>query len=56
LEQETLINILKKLSVYNQVVAYLGRMNIWEDLLYYLLEQDVRSADQFSDEEFVKTL
>jgi len=56
LEQETLINILKKLSVYNQVVAYLGRMNIWEDLLYYLLEQDVRSADQFSDEEFVKNL
>jgi len=56
IEQENMINILKKLAVYNQVVAFLGRMNIWEDLLYYLLENDVHSADQFSDEDFVKKL
>ncbi|HIP82369.1 MAG TPA: DNA gyrase subunit B, partial [Desulfocapsa sulfexigens] len=56
IEQDTLITILKKLSIYSQVVAYLGRMNIWEDLLYYLLENNVHSADQFGDEEFVKNL
>jgi len=56
IENENLINILKKLSVFNQVVIYLGRMNIWEDLLYYILDQDVHSADQFSDEEFVKNI
>ncbi len=56
IEQESLIKVLKKLSVYSQVVAYLGRMNIWEDLLYYLLEQNVHSADQFNDEEFVQKL
>jgi DNA gyrase subunit B len=56
IEQDDLIIALKKLSVYKQVVAYLGRMNIWEDLLYYLLENDVHSADQFSDEKFVQKL
>ncbi|MCF8056095.1 MAG: DNA topoisomerase (ATP-hydrolyzing) subunit B [Desulfocapsa sp.] len=56
IEDDDLIQILKKLSVYSQVVAYLGRMNIWEDLLYYLLEKNVHSADQFSDEDFVKDL
>jgi DNA gyrase subunit B len=56
IEQDDLIKVLKKLSVYKQVVAYLGRMNIWEDLLYYLLENNVHSADQFSDEEFVQKL
>jgi DNA gyrase subunit B len=56
IEHDNLIKVLKKLSVYSQVVTYLGRMNIWEDLLYYLLENDVHSADQFADEEFVKNL
>jgi len=55
-EQEALVKLLTKLSVYSQVVAFLGRMNIWEDLLYYLLEQDVHSADQFSDESFLQKL
>jgi len=56
IEQDALIKILKKLSVYSQVVAYLGRMNIWEDMLYYLLEKNIHSADQFGDEEFVQNL
>ncbi len=55
-EGDPLITLLKQLSVYNQVVAYLGRMNIWEDMLYYLLEKDVHSADQFTDESFVSGL
>ncbi len=56
IEGEALIQTLKKLSLYKQVVAYLGRMNIWEDMLYYLLEQDIHSADQFCSEEFVTDL
>ncbi len=56
IEGDDLIKILKKLSVYSQVVAYLGRMNIWEDMLYYLLQNNVHSADQFCDEDFVKNL
>ncbi len=56
IEKEVLVSTLKKLSIYSQVVAYLGRMNIWEDLLYYLLENKVHSADNFTDEEFVKNL
>lgn len=56
IEEDALIQTLKKLSVYSQVVAYLGRMNIWEDMLYYLLDNNVHSADQFADEDFVKNL
>ncbi len=56
LEEKNLVHILRKLSLYSQVVAYLGRMNIWEDMLYYLLDKYIHSADQFSDEDFVKNL
>ncbi len=55
-EGENLVYVLRKLSLYSQVVAYLGRMNIWEDMLYYLLDNGIHSADQFADEEFVKSL
>ena len=47
---------LRKLSVYKKIVSYLERMNIWEDMLYFLLENDVHSADQFSDESFIQGL
>lgn len=53
IEGDAFVKVLKRLSVYQQVVLYLGRMNIWEDMLYYLLDKDVHSADQFSDESFL---
>ncbi|MBU0944783.1 MAG: DNA topoisomerase (ATP-hydrolyzing) subunit B [Proteobacteria bacterium] len=56
IEQEYLVKVLRQLSIYQKVVAYLGRMNIWEDMLYFLLNNNVRSADQFTDESFVKNL
>jgi len=56
IEEEELIQQLRKLSVYERVVAYLGRMNIWEDMLYFLLSNDVHSADQFTEESFIKGL
>ena len=51
-----LIESLKKLSVYQRLVSYLNRLNIWEDLLFFLLEKGVRKADQFSDREYVEAI
>ena len=56
IENDSLIKMLKNLSVYQRVVAYLGRMNIWEEMLYFLLSNDVRSADQFTEESFIQDL
>ncbi len=54
--EETLKALLKKLSIYDKIVSYLSRMNIWEDMLYFLLSNNVHSADQFKDESFLKEL
>lgn len=51
-----LIRILEKLNTYKKIVNYLGRMNIWQDMLNFILENNVKSADQFTDEEFVRKL
>lgn len=56
LEDNNLIDQLRRLSVYERVVAYLGRLNIWEEMLYFLLINNVRSADQFTEESFVQDL
>ena len=56
LEEDSFVKLLKQLSVYQKVVAYLERMNIWEDMLHFLLSNNVNSADQFTDESFVKNL
>jgi DNA gyrase subunit B len=50
------VSILEKLSVYQKIVSYMQRMNITEDLLYLLLENGLQSADQFTDESFVRDL
>jgi DNA gyrase subunit B len=50
------VSLLEKLSVYQKIVSYMNRMNILEDMLLFLLENEIRSADQFSDESFVKGL
>lgn len=56
IEKDYLIDQLRNLSIYERVVAYLGRLNIWEDMLYFLLSNNVRSADQFAEESFVQDL
>lgn len=53
---QEMIDLLEKLSTYEKIVNYLSRMNIWDDMIFFLLANNVRSADQFSDEEFVKQL
>jgi DNA gyrase subunit B len=50
------IELLEKLSVYQKVVLYMNRLNIWEEMLYFLLDNGIRSADQFKDESFVNDL
>ena len=48
--------MLEKLNTYQKIVTYLNRMNIWEEILYFMLENNVKSADQFTDREFLKQL
>ncbi|WP_136809142.1 DNA topoisomerase (ATP-hydrolyzing) subunit B [Desulfosediminicola flagellatus] len=51
-----MVSLMEKLSIYQRIVAYMHRMNIWEEMLYFMLENNIRSADQFANEEFVKEL
>ena len=50
------VEMLEKLSVYQKITMFMNRMNIWEEILYFLLDNGIRSADQFKDESFVKNL
>lgn len=56
LEGQDFVSLLEKLSVYQRIVSFMGRLNILEDMLFFLLENKIRSADQFSDEFFLKGL
>jgi len=53
---EELVETLRKLSVYQRIVSFMGRMNVWEDLLFYLLDKGIRKADQFTDKDFVESI
>lgn len=56
IKNDFLVYLLERFSVYQKIIDYMNRMNIWEDMLYYLLDNNIRSADQFKDESFVNTL
>ena len=56
LSGDNLVNTLRDLSLYQKLVSYLNRMNIWEDLLFSLLEKDIRKADQFADISVVESI
>ena len=49
-------SLLEKLTNYKRITDYLARMNIWKELLFFMLENNILSADQFEDEEVVKNL
>jgi DNA gyrase subunit B len=53
---QDLIKMLDKLCTYQKIVTYLNRMNIWEEMLYFMLDNNVKSADQFTDREFLQQL
>ena len=56
LERDQFVKIMEKLSVYQKINSFLNRMNIWEEMLYFMLENGIKSADQFKDELFVNEL
>lgn len=53
---DNLVTLLEKFSVYQRIVSFMNRMNIMEDMLLFLLENQIRSADQFTDEGFLRNL
>ncbi|THB76636.1 MAG: DNA topoisomerase (ATP-hydrolyzing) subunit B [Desulfobulbaceae bacterium] len=56
LSGDALVEVLQNLSVYQRIVMFMNRMNIWEKLLYTLLNKGVRKADQFADKELVQSI
>jgi len=55
-EGEQLVQVLKNLSGYQKLTQSMERLNIWEEMIRFLLEQQVVSADQFEDEDLLKKL
>jgi len=54
--QDQMITMLKKLSAFARVLAYLERMNIKESLTLFLLAENIHTASQFENREFVEDL
>jgi len=55
-EGDFFVELLEKISIYQRITAYMNRMNIWDEMLFFLLDNGIRSADQFKDEDFVNEL
>lgn len=55
-EGEQFVDLLEKLSVYQRITQFMDRMNIGQDMLFFLLNNNIRSADQFKNESFVSDL
>ncbi|ADH86778.1 DNA topoisomerase (ATP-hydrolyzing) subunit B [Desulfurivibrio alkaliphilus] len=53
---EELVALLKDLSHYQRLVEYLERSNLWEDILRFLVTENVHSADQFENEPLLNQL
>ena len=51
-----LVQVLQNLTGYAKIIEYLERVCLWEEMIHFLLENDVTSADQFSDQNFVDNL
>jgi len=54
--EEDLISLLTHLSHFGRLIDYLERVGLWEDIITFLLEHGVDTADQFADETFVNRL
>jgi len=51
-----LIPLLTQLAHFGRLIDYLDRVGLWEDIVTFLLEHGVDTADQFADEAFVNRL
>ena len=56
IENDLFVLILEKLSVYQRINSFMTRMNIWEEMLYFMLDNGIKSADQFKEESFINDL
>ena len=55
-EGDELVALLKELSYYQRLVEYLERLNLWEEILSFLVDEDIHTADQFENETLVSEL
>ncbi|PIE72677.1 MAG: DNA topoisomerase (ATP-hydrolyzing) subunit B [Deltaproteobacteria bacterium] len=53
IEDTEFVDVLDKLSLYQKITEFMNRLSIWDDMLFFLLDQGIRSADQFRDRDFV---
>lgn len=56
IEGDKLVDILKRLSHHLKLVGYMDRIGLWEEIINFLLEKDLHSADQFTDENYVRAI
>ncbi len=56
LSGDAMVRMMKDLAGYQRLVEYLDRINLWEEMLCFLVENGVSSADQFEDEAMVARL
>ena len=56
IEDDRLIEVMERLSHYNRLMDYLERISVWEDVVLFLVEQNVNNADFFADEGEVEKL
>ncbi len=56
IEEVLFVQLLEKLSTYQRIMSFMNRMNVWDDMLFFLLDNGIKSADQFKDESFVNQL
>jgi DNA gyrase subunit B len=50
------VEIMEHLSIYQRIISFMERMNIWEGMVQFLLENSIKTADQFTDESFLENL
>lgn len=56
IQQDNLQSLLEDFSDLEKLIQFMSKLNISENMLYFLLSQNVRTADQFTDEDFIKNL
>lgn len=56
LQEKDVFNMLKTLSFYRRINEYLQRLNLWDEIVKFLLDEEIHSADQFADENFITQL
>ncbi|MBW2658423.1 MAG: DNA topoisomerase (ATP-hydrolyzing) subunit B [Deltaproteobacteria bacterium] len=55
-EGNDFVKLMENISIYQRIVSFMERMNIWEDMLYFLLDHNIRTADQFTEKSFIEDL